>query len=89
MAKIIKSVPHKHEFVLADGRRLKNLKELALALSDMADDVFKHHVNDTRNDFASWIGDVYKEKDLAEKLRTAIDKVEAQLTILKHIVSRI
>jgi len=85
----LKSVPRNKEFILADGRHLKDVRELAMALTDMADDVFWHHVNDSRNDFAHWIDDAIKDKDLAESISSVRDKVGAQLEILKHLVSKI
>ena len=86
---ILKKAPKKNEFVLADGRKLKDLKELALVLGDMADDVFWHHVNDARNDFASWVDAVFEDKELAENLNKIKDKFNTQLEILKHIVKKL
>ncbi len=86
---ILKKAPKKNEFVLADGRKLNDLKELAFALGDMADDVFWHHVNDARNDFASWVDCVFEDKELAEELNKVKDKFNTQLEILKHIVKKL
>jgi hypothetical protein len=86
---ILKNVPKNKEFVLADGRKLKDLKELAFALGDMADDVFWHHVNDAKNDFSNWVNSVIKDKELSEELTKIKDKVNAQITVLKHIVKKI
>ena len=86
---IIRSAPQHKEFVLEDGRKLKDLRELAFCLSDMADDVFWHHVNDAKNDFAAWVGEVLEEKDLADEMKQIRDKMNTQVTILKHIVSKI
>ena len=38
--------------------------DLADALRDMSDDLFSHHVNDARNDFANWVHHVFEEPDL-------------------------
>ena len=44
--------PEKY-FFLADGRILKNLRELALRLDEFSDELFRSHVNPDKNDFAS------------------------------------
>ena len=62
------------EFYLTDGRRLKNINELAMALKDMSADIFHHHVNKDKNDFANWINDVIGSKNLAKKLSNVKNK---------------
>ena len=86
---VLRQAPKGNEFILADGRVLKDIKELAFALSDMADEVFWHHVNDARNDFAYWIEDTLKNSELAEDVKKVKDKWNAQLAILKHIVKKL
>jgi hypothetical protein len=86
---ILKKAPEDKEFVLVDGRKIRDVKELAFALGEMGDNIFWHHVNDARNDFVSWINDVFDDKELAESLKNARDRVNAQITILKHIVNKI
>jgi hypothetical protein len=86
---LLRKAPEDKEFDLIDGRKIKDIKELAYALGDMADNVFWHHVNDARNDFVNWVQDVFEEKQLAEELSKTRDKVNAQVTILKHIVNKL
>ena len=86
---ILRKAPKNKEFFLADGRKLRNLKELAFSLGDMADDVFWHHVNDVKNDFADWVDGVFKEKELAEELKEIRDKLNVERAILRHIVKKI
>ncbi|MGC8929921.1 MAG: hypothetical protein ACP5OZ_05365, partial [Candidatus Woesearchaeota archaeon] len=69
-------IPSEKEFVLNDGRRLRSLKELLEALKTMSNDLYKHHVNSSRNDFANWVKDVFKKESLAEKIRNAKAKEE-------------
>ncbi len=73
-------------FVLADGKVISSLKELALELDKMGDHIFYYHVNDSRNDFSNWIRDVIKEMELAEKVMDVKEKHDFQLHLLKHIV---
>jgi hypothetical protein len=85
----LKKAPAEKEFILIDGRRLKDIKELAFALGDMADNVFWHHVNDARNDFVNWVNDVFEDKELAESMKNARDRISAQITVLKHMVNKL
>ena len=64
---IIKTAPKNREFYLVDGRKLKDLRELALSLGDLPDQAFWHHVNDARNDFANWIEEIFEEKNLTAR----------------------
>lgn len=86
---IIKTAPKNREFYLVDGRKLKDLRELALSLGDLPDQAFWHHVNDARNDFANWIEEIFEEKELARTLRATRSKLDSQIAILRHLVSKI
>ncbi len=80
--------PEDKRFVLNDGRILKDLKELADALEHMSDDVFRHHVNESKNDFGNWTKDVLLEKELAEDLQKVDNQLHAQIAVLKHIAKK-
>jgi hypothetical protein len=58
-------------FWVTDGRVISNLAELHDALKVMNSDVFAHHVNKEKNDFANWIADILGDADLAQNLRSA------------------
>ncbi len=81
---LVKIGPEKY-FWLCDGQVLKNLKELAVALEKMNNDVFKDHVSGEKNDFALWVKDVFGEQKLATALRraktakTAAKKIRASI----------
>lgn len=62
-------VDESKQFCLQDGRCVRNIVELAQVMPDVSEDIFNHHVNDTKNDFANWIENVFSEKDLASSLR--------------------
>jgi hypothetical protein len=81
--------PPEHYFILADGRVLKDLKELADVLNDLADHIYRHHVNEQKNDFARWTEDIFKEAELAERMRKASNKHNTQLVIYRHILDRL
>lgn len=61
-------------FWAQDGQILKNIAELPAALRKMNTKNFQYHVNAEKNDFASWIADVFGEHRLAETIRAASSK---------------
>lgn len=73
---ILNDVHPDHYFWLADGRILKNLKELHQTLQTMDESIFRHHVNDEKNDFHNWVRDVHQDEALARDLFTARGKEE-------------
>ncbi len=75
-------------FILSDGRPVKNLLELAEVMEDMDYEVFYNHVNEEKNDFASWTENVFGQNSLAEKLRSTKSKHKHQFYILKHLIKR-
>jgi len=86
---VLKKTPVHYSFVIVNGKKIKSLPELALEMDSIADDIFAHHVNEARNDFASWIRDVIGEIELADHLMGIKTKEDMQLQILKHIVKSI
>ena len=86
LVKKIGEAPHDKRFVLKDGRVLKDLVELSHALEHMSDDVFNHHVNNSKNDFKNWVRDVFSQKELAAELEKAKTRSDLQLAVLRHIV---
>jgi len=67
--------PH-HYFHLRNGQSLKNLRELLVALKDMPNDEFTHHVNEHKNDFANWTDHVFEKQELANNMREKFTKQE-------------
>ncbi len=59
----------KKYFYLRTGKSLRSIAELSKSLDSIPDDVFNFHVNSERNDFASWIKDVFNESSLAAAMR--------------------
>ncbi len=84
----VEVTPDKY-FVLCDGRKLKSGKELADVLQTITDDIFKYHVNDTKNDFANWINDVFGEPDVAKKIRTIRNRHEMSVELYKHMFDKL
>ena len=71
-------------FNVCDGGTLKNVKELKKALKTMSEDVFYFHVNESKNDFANWIKDIFKMEELAQELYKARTMEETK-NILKKM----
>lgn len=78
---------HKKTFYLQSGETFKDLQSFAKKLPKMTEDVFKHHVNPKKNDFANWVRNSLNEKELADKLDKFISKTEIELEVLRHLIN--
>ena len=87
--KILGEAPVEHHFVVADGRKLKNIIELADALETMTEEIFRHHANELRNDFSTWVKDVFYDHSLAEDISRAKNRLETQITVLRRLVKEL
>jgi len=85
-SQILGEAPQECEFYLSDGRRLKSVYELIDALESMNDGLFKEHVNKTKNDFSSWIKDVFKEPSIAKDLKKIQGRIETQKALMKKLI---
>ncbi len=72
-------------FWTTDGQVLRDLNELQIALSDMSDEVFKHHVTAKKNDFADWVDHVLEDGDCALELRTSKKPSTARAIVVRHL----
>ena len=76
--------PEEKVFHLHDGRKLQTLFELVDELETLSDEAFREYVNWERNDFATWINDVFELPSIAEELKHADSRHDTQRTLLKH-----
>lgn len=76
-------------FVLCNGGKVKDYRELAALLETIGDDVFYYHVNNERNDFANWINDVFHEHELADKVRRTNSRHEMMALLYKHLFHKL
>ncbi len=74
-------------FWTRDGRILQNLADLHLAFGSMDDEIFLHHANTEKNDFADWVEYVLQDLDTAVELRTAKKRIEAEKMLATHLVN--
>jgi hypothetical protein len=86
---IKRDAPDASYFVLCNGKPVKNIKELADVMEELEEQVFNHHVTPDKNDFATWIKDIFKDIELAEKLAGVKDKKHMQLVLYKHITHKL
>lgn len=75
--------PKEHYFRLVNGQELKSLNDLRKALTYMSDDEFGHHVNNEKNDFATWIKEALQNAELYEKIKN-INTKEQLLAMLQN-----
>lgn len=84
--KVLKKVPKDKCFYTINGGECRDLLSLADKIDEMEDHQFKHHVDDSKNDFASWIEDVFHEPKLATKIRNAKSKEEHVILLLRYVL---
>lgn len=78
-------VPADKVFRCQDGRVMKNLGELSIALREMSGDTFLYHVNDVRNDFSKWVEDVIGDRELSAELSNCSTRSQAARVVAGRI----
>jgi hypothetical protein len=79
-------IPENKWFYFKHGKRASNIAELKTVLDSISESEFKHHVDYDKNDFASWVENVFEEKKLAKNMREAGDK-EGIIVLLDDFLS--
>jgi len=64
-------------FLCHDGRVMKNLDELGVALREMSEDTFRYHVTADKNDFSTWVQDVIGDRELSAVLKSSSTRNQA------------
>lgn len=82
---ILQDAPIDKYFWCKDGKVIRNLREAAKLIRGMDDEIFHHHVSNEKNDFATWIADVFQDQKLADKVR----KRKSKRRIAKAIERRL
>lgn len=83
--KRLKNVPIDKAFYVYEGGTIRNLYELAEALSLMKTASFNHHVSAGRNDFANWVRDVIDDSVLASGLMLSKGKSQMEKEVRERI----
>jgi hypothetical protein len=72
-------------FFLSNGQVISRLNDLCEALKSMDDNTYNYHVNGDRNDFASWISDVFLNKPLASRISKSKNRYSMASTIEEYL----
>ncbi len=83
-AELVIALPD-NAFWVNDGSVLHSLLDLADQLSMIDSDVFKHHVNSDKHDFAEWVEHVLLDADCAEALRRTKAPKSARTVVVTHL----
>ncbi len=86
---LLANAPEEHYFYVCDGSVIKSLVDLAFSLDSMPDGVFYFHVNDQKNDFATWVKEILKEEDLSDRMLGILNKTELQAMLCKEILQKV
>lgn len=78
-------VPQDKQFWCRDGRTLKSLPELGVALIQMTEETYRYHANENKNDFSKWVSDVIGDVELAKALQKSTSRVQAAKTVADRV----
>jgi hypothetical protein len=83
-------VQPEHHFHVNKGRVVKNIYELRDALIEIDDRTFHHHVTKEKNDFKTWVQDVYKDSHLhlAAKVGQSGSRIAMLAAVNKYITQQ-
>ena len=87
--KMLGEAPTEKHFIVSDGKKLKSVKELIDSLETMNDDTFRFHANEFKNDFATWLRDVFSHENLAREMEMVKHRLEAQRVLMKKLMDEI
>jgi hypothetical protein len=86
MQTVLKEAAPEHTFKLHKTMiEIRNISELAEALEIMSNDSFAHHVNDKKNDFATWLKDIIGDEELSKRLKGVVDKQKALAVVRQRL----
>jgi hypothetical protein len=80
-------IPEEKWFYFSGGRRASDIEELKSFLEGMDENEFKNHVNNEKNDFATWVEHVFNENKLAHDMREVLDK-DGMVIILEDFLEK-
>ncbi len=84
-ARILGDVSGDKRFFCHDGCTASNLQQLADCLSHMSTQSYDHHVTAEKNDFSSWVRDVFGDVKLANELARSRDRADAARILNQRI----
>ena len=84
--RVLRHVPDEKRFYCHDGKILNNLYELRIALEQMDENTYKHHVTEEKNDFARWVREVLMDSKLSNDLSKCATSRDAMQVVAERIV---
>lgn len=83
--KLLGEVSQEKRFRCSDGRMLKTLPELEVALKEISEETFRYHCNKTKSDFSNWVRDVIGDEELSEELRKSTTQAKAAKSVASRV----
>ena len=83
--RLLREASQEELFHLQNGLDITSVRELVVQLRLMDEETFSHHVTKVRNDFATWIRDVFHEDMLADE----IARIKKKDELANHIEQRL
>ncbi len=83
--RMLGDVPEDKRFWCSDGRVVKNLPELEIALKEMSGEAFQYHSNETKSDFSNWVRDVIGDEKLSRDLQKSATRAEAAKSVASRV----
>jgi len=72
---------------LGDGKIVRNLRDLVIALDRMKEEDFRLHVYGEQNDFAEWVLEGYCDENLTKKIFAVRDKGK-MIKLLRKVLNK-
>ena len=88
-SKLLPSCQSDKRFYVCDGTHYSNYYEFFNGLKTMEEKTFIYHANENKNDFASWVRNVFEDHRLAKEIaklstpRGMAKKVEGRIKVLQ------
>ncbi|MFH1506362.1 MAG: CBS domain-containing protein [archaeon] len=74
-------------FYFSGGKFLRSIEELMNSMQDMSLDLFRTHVDEHKNDFATWIRHVFHEAALANELQKLYTPIEFYILLKTFLLT--
>jgi len=85
VGKWLGDVPQDKQFWCRDGRALRNVSEMEVALVQMTDETFRYHSNEVKSDFNRWVNDVIGDEELAKALQKSSSRLQAAKAVADRV----
>ncbi len=79
------NVSQEKQFWCHDGRYLKNLQELKVAMEQMTEETFRYHSNEAKSDFSNWVRDVIGDEKLSRDLQKSTTREQAAKSVADRL----